>query len=617
MKTRWNRGEHRAASFRANRLRPTLEILEDRTLLSTGYVQTNLVSNIPGLARFTDSNLQNPWGISFSPTDVFWISDGRASTSTLYQGSGQPVTSGGQFVVQISSPPFDPAIGATPTGTDFNGGSGFVITEGNRSGPALFLFTTEEGTIAGWNPDVDATNAIVVVDNSAAAHLGHGAVYKGMTLAADSAGTFLYAANFAQGTVDVFDSSFRPIRRADAFIDAALPAGFAPFNVQAIGGKIYVTYAEQDPARYDNVPGPGSGVVDVFDANGDFLQRLATGGPLDSPWGLALAPADFGRFSGDLLVGNFGNGHINAFNPVSGAFLGALTDSTGAAIEIPGLWALKFGNGAGAGPVNSLYFTSNLGTDEHGLFGELRAVGSHQAQLRDAVYTTNDTGDSNDNYPLPPASAPSLRDQTGLPTLLAPFLLLKETPSAPTETSQARADKVGIDAPSQFNTVLIVLAPTAPTAPTSGHGVDFTSDATNLLAADLHPTAVEILLDLARRADSSEMSPVRSEPDSVRASGLTLASTRPNDTYVNSIAELLSSEDSANSVPNASHEIVELAQAGDATLDATEQGGVRKREPGILAGLLLGSMAYLVWKGATWPRDLELAAPGRRFPLKG
>jgi uncharacterized protein (TIGR03118 family) len=318
---------------------------------TAGYVQTNLVSDIPGMAQNTDLNLVNPWGIASSATSPFWVSDNGTGVATLYNGAGTP-----QALVVTIPPPSGGTPPAAPTGVVFNGGADF--------GGFRFIFATEDGTIAGWN---GGTTATLQKDNSAA-----GAVYKGLAIGPSN----LYATNFHAGTIDVFDTNFDPVIHAGSFTDPNLPAGFAPFGIQNLGGKLYVTYALQDAAGKDDVAGPGNGFVDVFDTNGNFLQRLVTQGALNSPWGLAMAPANFGEFSNYLLVGNFGDGRINAFDPVTGALIGPLTDSkTGDPIEIDGLWGLRFGNGGNGGEKDKLFFTAGIPGDgmieDHGLFGSI------------------------------------------------------------------------------------------------------------------------------------------------------------------------------------------------------------------------------------------------------
>ena len=328
--------------------------------VAAAYVQTNLVSNIQGVAAFTDANLKNPWGISSSPTSPFWISNNGTGTSTLYNGAGQPFPVNNPLVVTIP-----PSPGGTPTGQVFNGGSGFELAPGQ---PARFLFATEAGTIAGWNPATNATNALIEVNNG-----GTGASYKGLAIGNNASGDFLYAANFGNGKIDVFDSGFAAASLAGSFTDPNLPSGYAPFNIQNLNGTLYVTYALVGQGG-DDVPGAGNGIVDAFDTNGNLIKRVVTGGALNSPWGLALAPAAFGEFGGALLVGNFGDGLINAFNPTTGTPLGTLRDAANNPIANDGLWGLHFGNGGNGGSLNTLYFTAGPNNEADGLFGSIAAV---------------------------------------------------------------------------------------------------------------------------------------------------------------------------------------------------------------------------------------------------
>jgi uncharacterized protein (TIGR03118 family) len=331
-------------------------------LEADGYVETDLVSDIPGRAAHLDPNLVNPWGIAFSATSPFWVSDNRTGLSTLYDGSGAP----NSLVVTVP-PPGGGTPPAAPTGVVFNGGIGFELSPGL---PARFIFATEDGTLSGWNPGVAATTAILRVDNSAS-----GAVYKGLAIGRSGAGDFIYAANFHAGTIDVFDSQFSPVSPPGGFTDPNLPSGFAPFNVQNFGGNLYVTYALHNSGGDDDLAGAGHGFVDVFDLNGNLLRRLMSQGVLNSPWGLAIAPAGFGGFANDLLVGNFGDGRINAFDVSTGDLVGTLADPAGNAVQIPGLWGLTFGNGGSGGNQEDLYFTAAIpGTgalEDHGLFGQL------------------------------------------------------------------------------------------------------------------------------------------------------------------------------------------------------------------------------------------------------
>ncbi len=329
-----------------------------------------MVSDGAVSADNTDSNLVNPWGISFSSTGPFWVSDNGTGVSTLYNSAGQPfpLPPASPLVVLIPPPNGSlPGTLAKPTGQVFNNSSGFVISAHGNSGPALFIFATEDGTLSGWNPNVDPTNAILMVDRST-----FNAVYKGLAISSD--GASLYAANFHDGTIEKFDNAFNFV---SSFNDPRhLPStdGFAPFNIQTINGQLYVTYAKKQANSDDDESGPGNGFIDVFDDNGTLVRRFAGGGSLNSPWGLVLAPANFGQFSNALLVGNFGDGRINAFAVTSGDFLGQLKDTNGNPIEIDGLWALVFGNGGNAGNPNELFFTAGINDEANGLFGKLEAV---------------------------------------------------------------------------------------------------------------------------------------------------------------------------------------------------------------------------------------------------
>jgi uncharacterized protein (TIGR03118 family) len=342
----------------------SLTVITQPTLAtSTTFKQVNLVSDIPGLALTTDPDLVNAWGISHSPTSPFWISDNGMGLSTLYNGAGTKLA----LVVTIPPPAGSPAgTTATPTGQLFNGTTDFAVTNGITSAPSRFIFATEDGTISGWNPTVDPTHAILGADNSAS-----GAVYKGLAFGSNASGNFLYAANFHAGTIDVFDKDFHQVQLAGSFSDPTIHRGFAPFNIQNLGGKLYVTYAKQDADRHDDVAGPGNGYVDIFDTNGNLLQRLATRGRLNSPWGLAIAPPSFGVFAGDLLVGNFGDGRINVVDPVTGDFLAQLRDAKNRPITINGLWGLIVGNGGNGGDVDKVYFTAGPNGEADGLFGSL------------------------------------------------------------------------------------------------------------------------------------------------------------------------------------------------------------------------------------------------------
>lgn len=333
------------------------------------YVQRNLVSDLPNVARFQDPNLVNAWGLSHSPTGPWEVSDNGTGLATRYKGNGMGVPP----VVTIPLPGGGP--GGAPTGNIFNGTSDFVVREGSASGPSQFVFATEDGTISGWNPNVDLTHAIIGVDRSGVRQGKFlGAVYKGLAMGQNGSGNFLFATDFRFGTVEMFDAGFTLVK---SFTDPALASDcplrgqcFAPFGIQNIEGNLYVSFALQNAAHHDDVSGAGNGFVDVFDTNGNLMQRFASHGTLNSPWGLALAPANFGMFSNDVLVGNFGDGRINAFAP-SGTFLGQLRNQNGHPITINGLWGLAFGNGALAGDTNTLFFASGLNDEADGLFGSV------------------------------------------------------------------------------------------------------------------------------------------------------------------------------------------------------------------------------------------------------
>jgi uncharacterized protein (TIGR03118 family) len=407
-----------------HRYRLGTETLEARSLLSGNVLQTNLVSDLPGVALVQDPNLVNPWGISESSSSPFWISDNNAGLSTLYSvpGANNTPVSINSLVVSIPAPGDPLGASGTPNGTVFNtdGGptGGFKVSGVDTSGKpitasAVFLFTTEDGTLVGWNSGVNPTGfdpakagtyATIAVDNSGNNFTQPdpakqtGAVYKGMAIASSATPgtpifasdpnttTVLYAANFRSGKVEVYDTSFKAVTLpAGAFADPSLPKGYAPFNVQVLGSKVYVTYALQDANKHDDVGGQGHGFIDVFNLDGTpglagGKERLVSRGPLDSPWGLALAPSSFGALGGDLLVGNFKSGFIDIFNPTTGKFLGNLKDPDGEPIQIDRLWALKVGNGGMGGAANTVYFTAGLFGETHGLFGSLTPVAAGTAE---------------------------------------------------------------------------------------------------------------------------------------------------------------------------------------------------------------------------------------------
>jgi len=324
---------------------------------ANSYVVHRLVSDIPGRAAKLDPDLVNGWGLAALPTSPWWVADNGTDRSTIYTADG---TKQG-LVVGVDS---------APTGMVANVGPNFVVSNGTNSGSAKFLFATEKGKILGWSPSVDVTHAVVGADRS-----NVGAIYKG--LAIDSAADRIYAADFHNGRVDVFDANFALITSPGAFVDPQLDASYAPFGIQTIGTRIFVTYAKQDADAEDEVAGQGRGFVDVYSTAGDLLGRVAQHGQLNAPWGLALAPSNFGRFSGDLLVGNFGDGQINAYEEMAnGRFehRGELRDADGRSLSIDGLWALQFGHGApNNGPTNTLFFTAGPNDESDGLFGSITA----------------------------------------------------------------------------------------------------------------------------------------------------------------------------------------------------------------------------------------------------
>jgi uncharacterized protein (TIGR03118 family) len=340
---------------------------------------TELVSNLAGgTAMHMDTNLVNPWGLSIPvapSTAPAWVSNNGTQTSTLYDGSGVPQQPGTPLIVNLAAGtgamPFDPTgIVANSSSTDF------VVSSGGNSGSSAFIFAGAAGMIAGWSPGVDLTHAVTMYADPS------GAVYKGLAIAANSGALFLYATDFHNNKIDVFNTAFvkqTTSATAFTFVDPSIPAGYAPFGIQAITGsgvggitQIYVTYAQQvAPGNLLNSTGAGLGYVDVYDSNGMLIKQLIAGGALNAPWGLALAPMDFGTFSNALLVGNFGDGKINAYDAAAGTPLGLLVDTNSTAPGAPGLWGIAFGNDAHSQPHNTLFFASgrNGGTD--GVYGRI------------------------------------------------------------------------------------------------------------------------------------------------------------------------------------------------------------------------------------------------------
>ena len=332
------------------------------------YTNKRLVSNGAFPANFTDPHLKNAWGVAFNPQGFVWVADADGNVSTLYDGTGQPSPQQVPLVVAVPGPDGTPG---NPTGIVFSGGNDFAVTKGGVTGFARFIFATEQGNLAGWAPNVDATHAIFVPKDPADTEE---ASYKGLALSGNGTTHLLYAANFLQARVDVFDGAFKRVTVPGRFRDPRLPAHYAPFGIQAINGDIYVTYAKQDESGDEEVQGQGLGFVDVFDPDGRLLRRVASRGALNAPWGLALAPASFGKFGGALLVGNFGDGTINAYGPRTGTWLGSLRDASGKRIRVDGLWGMQFGNGLLNQKTNQLFYAAGPNEEEDGVYGVITAV---------------------------------------------------------------------------------------------------------------------------------------------------------------------------------------------------------------------------------------------------
>jgi uncharacterized protein (TIGR03118 family) len=330
------------------------------------YHQTNLVSDLPGVALIQDPDLVNPWGISMSGTSPFWVANNGTGTTTLYAGD----VNGSSLVKNaliVSIP------GGLPTGTVFNTGgtTDFIVSSGAASGRAAFLFASQVGIVSGWSSGVPPPSP------SQHAQVGGtgDAVYTGLAIGQVGTATYLYAADFEHGKIDVYDRTFHFATLDGSFSDPNIPNSYSIFNIQNLGGKLYVTYAQQNHKQPDEETDRGSGFVDVFDTSGHLLQRLIKGNHLKAPWGMALAPANFGAFSNALIVGNFGDGQLHAFDPASGKYLGEMKGENGKPVVIDGLWGITFGNGGSGGDRTALYFASGPDDETHGLFGSLRFVG--------------------------------------------------------------------------------------------------------------------------------------------------------------------------------------------------------------------------------------------------
>jgi uncharacterized protein (TIGR03118 family) len=319
------------------------------------FHQTNLVSDQPGVAPILDPDLVNPWGISMSATSPFWVANNVTGRATLYSGDVTGPLAKVALVVTIP--------GGLPTGTVFNASSDFVVHSGALSAPARFLFATQTGAIVGWSGTTNAQ-----IGGSA------DAVYTGLAIGSVGSANYLYAADFEHGRIDVYDKMFNLAVLDGKFSDRNIPNSYSPFNIQNLGGKLYVTYAQQSHKEPDEETDHGSGFVDVFDTSGNLLQRLIEGNHLNAPWGLALAPATLGAFSNALIVGNFGDGQLHAYDVDDGKYVGELKDESGKPVVIDGLWGITFGNGGNGGDRNALYFAAGPDDETHGLFGSLRMV---------------------------------------------------------------------------------------------------------------------------------------------------------------------------------------------------------------------------------------------------
>jgi len=357
----------------------------------SGYTQTNLVSDLPG-AAITDPSLVNPWGVSYAASSPFWVSDNGAGVVTLYN------------VNPTTNVPSKSALTVSIPGDHSVTGQAFSSLVSNFNGDN-FLFVSEDGTVSGWRGAL-GTSAETLQFGSASN------VYKGVAEATVAGYVYLYAANFHTGSINVIKGDLAAPQLLGTFVDPNIPSGYAPFGIQNIGGQLYVTYALQDASKHDDVPGAGHGFIDKFDLNGNLITRLISNGPLNSPWGLAIAPSNFGDFSNALLVGNFGDGKINAFDASNGAFLGTMRNSVGTEIVVLGLWSLAFGNGGNGGATNLLYFTAGIpgngSIEDHGLFGSFTAIGGAPPSLVSAVSRRVHGGAGTFNLPLSLVTSPTV-----------------------------------------------------------------------------------------------------------------------------------------------------------------------------------------------------------------
>jgi uncharacterized protein (TIGR03118 family) len=348
----------------------------------SSFTATTLVSDGAVSAPHTAPKLKNGWGVAFNPKGFVWVAGNGTNVATLYDGNGVPQS----LVVTIP----DGTHGeAAPTGIVFNGTQSFTVTQNGKFGVAAFIFAGEGGSITAWAPAVGPTNAFTMYDDGTG-----GAVYKGLALAANNGNNFLYATDFHNNKIDVFDTNFTKVTMSGGFKDPAIPAGYAPFGIQLIGSNVFVTYAQQDAAKHDDVAGAGLGMVDVFDTAGNLKQHFATGTPLNAPWGIAQAPNNFGAFSGTILIGNFGDGTINAFDASSGQSMGPLNSSNGSAIIEHGLWGIAFGNDLNNQPSNTLFFAAGPNDEADGVYGRIDLNRTSNSNSGSSTGTSSSGGSS-------------------------------------------------------------------------------------------------------------------------------------------------------------------------------------------------------------------------------
>jgi uncharacterized protein (TIGR03118 family) len=473
------------------------------------YVQHNLISSVPGMADVTDPNLIAPWGVSYSATSPFWVSNAGKGNTTVYNDASTAGITVTTTVVTI------PAGGgkttaSEPTGQVQNSTGGFLLANGKA---ASFIFCTADGTISAWN---GGTTSTVMVDFSSV-----GTAYYGMAIGTGSGAPLLYAANFSFGKIDVFDTNFKLTSVPGGFGDPNLPPGYAPFNIWPVNGKLFVAYGLQNASKTFPVAAVGNGVVDIFDFNGNLQQRLTAGGPLNSPWGVAQVGGGWGALSNSILVGNFGDGHINAFNPTTGALIGTMEDATGAAITLPGLWALVIGNGASGGDNNFLYFTAAITNNgaQAGLFGSLappaQITGVHNAASgpapaiapgeivaltgisvgpRPAVTSTSESSAANAGTSLGGTTvtvngtpAPILYTQADQTNIIIPFGVTGTTASIVVTTVSGTTTTT-------TQTMQVPLAPTAPGMFYGGNALAYNQDGTLNSATNPAPAGSVVVI---------------------------------------------------------------------------------------------------------------------------